>query len=184
MKLDLTLPSGLQIFFEGEPDDFATLVEQLRLSEAVESGQAAAPQLPPGQSPPPGTIDPPAEDDPLNPKVLQARLNRVEAKNHIERVTVMAQAAVEAGMEGIDFPTVERLYGALAIPKPGKWKSTFSNARTRGFVVNVGRGSWKPTIPGENYALYGREASPPPARRRSQARPQTLELQSGGDDDS
>ncbi len=69
----------------------------------------------------------------------------------------MAQAAVDSGMEGLDFPTVERLYKAIGVRKPGSWKATFSNARTAGLVQNAARGLWKPTTKGENYALYGGE---------------------------
>jgi hypothetical protein len=65
----------------------------------------------------------------------------LDAKIHIQRVTVMAQAAIDARMEGLDFTTAERLYKAVGVPKPRSWKTTFSNARTAGQVQNVGRGA-------------------------------------------
>lgn len=150
MKLEITLPSGLRLAFEGERADLDHTAELLKLGEVVGTGldaPPATPQLNSGQEN--------GGADALEPKALAERLKKVEAKNHIQRVTVIAQAAIDAGMEGLDFNTVERLYKALGVPKPGSWKATFSNARTAGLVQNVGRGLWKPTTQGENYALYG-----------------------------
>lgn len=155
MKLEITLPSGLRLAFEGERADLDHTAELLKLDAVVGTGleaPAANRALPPA-----GGAD--GNKDALDPKVLSERLKKVDAKNHIQRVTVMAQAAIDAGMEGLDFATVERLYKAIGVPKPGSWKATFSNARTAGQVQNVGRGLWKPTTQGENYALYGSEGT-------------------------
>jgi hypothetical protein len=153
MKLEITLPSGLRLAFEGERSDLDHTAGLLNLADVVTTGRnapPAPPELNPGG-------DGSASAKTLDPNALSKRLDQVNAKNHIQRVTVMAQAAIEAGMEGLDFATVESLYKSIGIPKPGSWKATFSNARTAGQVQNVGRGLWKPTIQGENYALYGNE---------------------------
>lgn len=149
MKLEISLPSGLRFVFEGERSDLDHTAELLKLVEVVGAGLDAAPAVP--------QPDPGGGGDSLDPSALAQRLERVGAKNHIQRVTVMAQAALEADMEGLDFATAERLYKAIGVPKPSSWKATFSNARTAGQVQNVGRGLWKPTTQGENYALYGNE---------------------------
>lgn len=154
MKLEITLPSGLRLAFEGERADLDHTADLLKLDSVVGNGLHEAPKPPPEL--PSGEAS--GTGDALDPKVLAERLEKVQAKNHIQRVTVMAQAAVDAGMEGLDFATVERLYKAIGVPKPGSWKATFSNARTAGQVQNVGRGLWKPTTQGENYALYGAES--------------------------
>jgi len=154
LKLEITLPSGLRLLFEGERADLDHTAELLKLGEVVGTGLDAAPASPPELSA--GGEDG-ASGDTLNPSAVAKQLERVGAKNHIQRVTVMAQATVDSGDEGIDFPTTERLYKAIGFPKPGSWKATFSNARTAGMVQNVGRGLWKPTTQGENYALYGNE---------------------------
>ena len=153
MKLEITLPSGLRLAFEGERADLDHTAELLKLGEVVGTGLDAAPAnpgLPPGN----GGGN---EGNALSPSLLSKRIGKVNANNHIQRVTVMAQAAVESGKEGLDFPTAERLYKEMGVPKPGSWKATFSNARGAGLVQNVGRGLWKPTTQGENYALYGAE---------------------------
>lgn len=153
MKLEITLPSGLRLAFEGERADLDHTAELLKLGTVVGTGLEAppvSPMLPAGSN---GGSD----GDALAPNPLAERLKKVEAKNHIQRVTVMAQAAIDDGKEGLDFGTAEKLYKAIGIPRPGSWKATFSNARTAGLVQNVGRGLWKPTTQGENYALYGSE---------------------------
>jgi hypothetical protein len=141
MKLEITLPSGLRLAFEGE---------RTELDDVVGTGLAAPPAVP-GLNP----GDNSSKATSLEPKELAKRLDKVGAKNHIQRVTVLAQAAIEAEMEGLDFATATRIYKALGVPKPASWKATFSNARTAGLVQNAGRGLWKPTTQGENYALYG-----------------------------
>ena len=88
----------------------------------------------------------------------------------------MAQAAVDAGLEGIDFATAEQLYGDLGIRKPLRFPKAFSNAKTRGLVKNVKRGVWAPTVQGENYARYGEDAS----RRKAKRGPKPAESASGG----
>lgn len=175
MKLNLKLPNGLEIDFEGDDAAFEQFNSFLGdLEGRLDTLSTAAAPSTGGDRP-----DPPAEgqtgegaddevtgDNPLDSKTMQARFDRVGATNHILRVTVAAQAAVEAGREGIDFPTMDRLYSDLAIPKP-TWKTAFSNAKTRGLVQNVGRGTWKPTLPGENYARYGDLKLPRNAKNNS-----------------
>jgi hypothetical protein len=146
------MPSGLRLLFEGERADLDHTADLLKLGEVVGSGLEAAPLTPLLNE-----GDDAAGDNSLDPKSLAKQLEKVGATTHIQRVTVMSQAAIDAGMEGLDFTTVEQLYKNLGVAKPGSWKATFSNARTAGLVQNVGRGKWKPTTKGENYALYGTE---------------------------
>lgn len=153
MKLEITLPSGLRLLFEGERADLDHTAALLKLDTVVGNGLHKAPK-PPAELP---SGEVPASGNALDPRALAKQLEKVQAKNHIQRVTVMAQAAVDAGMEGLDFATAEGLYKELGVPKPGSWKATFSNARTAGQVQSAGRGMYKPTTQGENYALYGAE---------------------------
>jgi hypothetical protein len=188
MKLEVTLPSGTRLAFEGEREDFDHMSELLNLPEVIGTGfQASAPVLPPSNPPghggDGGGNGEGADETPIDPRALTERLQEVGVSKHTERVTVMAQVAVEAGREGIDFATAERLYRAIGEPRPANWKSAFSNARVAGLVQNVGRGLYRPTTRGENFALYGAEASGRTGRRRSGTRPQDDDSQGGGEDD-
>jgi hypothetical protein len=118
----------------------------------------------------------------LDPARVQAQLDHVEARTDVERVTVMAWVAREAGAAGIDHDAAARIYRELGLPMPGNWRSTFSNAATRGYIVNEGRGIWRPTSPGENFARLGQRRPSAAARRRNRrAQPESLPL--GGDGD-
>lgn len=189
MKLTIRLASGASIEFEGDAEDFGRftgLLDQLPdLADKLTSGVADTTQLSPPPPLPPAGSNGGGDGEPegeanasLDARAIRDRLTRVGATNHVERVTVMAQAAVEAGQGGVTFEQADELYTSLAIPKPGSWKSAFGNARTKGFVQNVGRGKWKPTIPGENFARYG-------TRGRSGGRQTQLEpSENGGGEDN
>ncbi|TMK76962.1 MAG: hypothetical protein E6G45_11405 [Actinobacteria bacterium] len=98
------------------------------------------------------------------------RLEKVEAANDQERVTVMAQLAVESGRPGVDYRTIIELYTELGLPKPAQFPAkTFSNAKASGLVKLVKPGLWKPTFRGENFARgLGRTER---GNRRGSARP-------------
>jgi hypothetical protein len=100
---------------------------------------------------------------------IEARFQEIQARTDVERVTVMAQVAVDAGLPGLDLATAENVYRELGHRMPGNWRSTFSNAQTRGYLRNVERGLWRPTAAGENFARRGeRKASA--IRRRTRAK--------------
>jgi hypothetical protein len=162
MKITVRTPGGGEISFEGDPEEFnrftefladppAAFVGALQSTAAprtdTEAEHPAVPAIAP-TTPGSGYID---------PNALAQALERVGARTDIERVTVMAQAAVDAGLDGIDYPTVERLFGELGQPRPGKVRATFGNAKRRGLVRNVASGRWRPTVAGENYAKYGQQ---------------------------
>jgi hypothetical protein len=86
---------------------------------------------------------------------LAQRLGTLGAKSDIDRVTVMAHAAKEAGLEGIDYKLAERLFVELGERKPTRIRATFQNAKARGLVRPAGRGTWAPTVAGENYSRLG-----------------------------
>lgn len=116
-----------------------------------------------------GPSDEPRPRASLDAAYINARLEEVGARTDVERVTVMAAAAVDAGLEGLDISTAEDLYRELALRIPGVWRSTFSNAQTRGYIRNAGKGVWRPTTAGQNFARLGeRRASP--ARKRSKTK--------------
>src|SRR4051812_30994421 len=98
MKLTIRLPAGLEVAFEGDDSEFERFSQFItRFPEFVESlGPVAPPELGTGGDDQNDNGGAGNDGDPLDPKVLNARLERVGAKNHIERVTVMAQAAVES----------------------------------------------------------------------------------------
>lgn len=154
MKLEITLASGIRLAFDGEREDFDHMAELLNLTEVIGSGFQGTPQLPP-----PREKLSKNDGGDIDIHALSERLTRVGADKHTERLTVMAWAAVEAGKDGLDYPTAESLYRGIGERKPGNWKSAFSNARTAGLLQGVSRGLYKPTTKGENFALYGPEAS-------------------------
>jgi hypothetical protein len=100
---------------------------------------------------------------------IEARFQEVQARTDVERITVIAQIAVDAGLPGLDVETAENIYRELGQRMPGNWRSTFSNAQTRGYLRNIERGVWRTTAAGENFARRG-ERRPSAARRRGRAR--------------
>jgi len=101
----------------------------------------------------------------LDANYVDARLQEVGARTDVERVTVMAAAAVDAGLPGLDIETAGSLYKDLALRMPGLMRSTFSNAQTRGYLTNIGKGVFQPTSAGLNFARLGMR-KPSPAKRR------------------
>lgn len=184
MKIELQLPSGLRITFEGDEAAFDRFtgflneppgfVEHLGSGAAIEAADST-PEL--EESTDGGSSGP--TDDPLSARALHERLREVGATTDMERVTVIAQAALEAGREAIDYSTVDTLYVELGLPKPARWAKTFANAKSRNLVRSVGHGLWRPTVVGENFARFGtRETSRSRARRSSER----LELSPGEDE--
>lgn len=178
IKIGLRHPSGLEIEFEGDKDDFAAFAAFLARDLGAFVG--ALTPANPGDAPPLALDHPGApvgteqEDDDesdaggplgaggaIDARAVSTRISALGAATDIERVTIIAQAAVEAGMEGIDYATIPRIYDDMGIPKPTRFAKTFSNAKTRGLVKSVKYGVWAPTVQGENYARYGHK----PVRR-------------------
>src|SRR5439155_14941634 len=99
----------------------------------------------------------------LEPGAVLARLEQVEARNDQERVTVIAQLAMENGREGIDYGTLGSLYTELGFRMPAQFPAkTFSNAKASGLVTMIKPGIWRPTYRGTNFARgHGRGERPP-----------------------
>jgi len=114
----------------------------------------------------------------LDPHQVDAAFAEVNARSDIERVTVLAHLARETGMPGIDQDSAQNIYRELGLPMPGNWRSTFSNAAVKGYLMSEGRGVFRPTAAGENFARLG-QRRPTVTRRRRRA---SL-TQSEGDDD-
>jgi hypothetical protein len=177
IKIGLRHPSGLEIEFEGDKDDFVAFAEFLAgdlggFIRAITPANAVDSEI----SALEGAEDDEGTDDDevtegaalgsggaISPRAIAARIEQLGATTDIDRVTIVAQAAVDAGFEGIDYDTIEDLYTAMGIPKPARFAKAFSNAKTRGLVKSVKYGMWAPTVQGENYARYGKK----PARRGS-----------------
>jgi hypothetical protein len=175
MKIVLRHPSGFHIEFEGESDEFDRFEGLLTgdLSRFVRG------------------LDAPSHDDELDdhndsldgediaddtspnghidPRALMARMTKVGATTDIDRVTVIAQAAVDAGLDGVNSELADALYTELGIPKPSRWSKAFSNAKTRGLVRSAKYGYWRPTVNGENFAKHG--LKPSGKRQRPTRRP-------------
>lgn len=164
MKITIELPGPVSLTFDGEAEEFERFSGFVsELPELIgELGPLTTPQLNEGSGGDAEDEGGGSDSNPLDPQALQTRFSQVGASTDIERVTVIAQAAVEAGREGADFALADKTYVSLALAKPARWKVTFGNARTRGYLQNVGRGVYKPTVPGENYA---RGLGGPPKRR-------------------
>jgi hypothetical protein len=181
IKLNLKHPSGFEFSYEGPEEGLqaalAVVSEELKTTLQV----AANPVPKPVVAAHAATGDDDAaqadsaEDTPLDARAIAERFEAVGARTDIERLTVVAQAAIEAGHDGLDYGTLDRVFLEMGLKRPPKWRPTFSNARTRGYVQNIGRGLWKPTVIGQNFALLGERA---PARK-----PRATRTNNGGDDD-
>ncbi len=177
IKIALRHPSGLELEFEGDSNEFSTFTQFLSasggtllqiLNPAIEpksatpelkaTGNGAGTSVDENAEPADATV-PMGADGEIDARAVSARVAHLQATTDIERVTIIAQAAIDAGLDGIDYDTIEGLYGDLGIPKPARFAKAFSNAKQRGLVKSVKFGVWAPTVQGENYALYGRKPS-------------------------
>lgn len=163
-------PNGGELTYEGDVS-FNELLDLLN--------REAPPFLAGTSNPAPPRVDgsPRVEEaadpalPPLDVRVLDRQMQEVEAATDVERVTVFAQAALDSGRSGIDIPTAENLYRELALRMPGNWRSTFSNAQTRGYLRIAERGVWRTTAAGENFARRGERRPSAVRRRRRRAEP-------------
>jgi hypothetical protein len=165
MKIVVRHPNGIERTFEGTDEELTKAADLIPgFVDGFRVGQPARADTPPGETPEDETGERSDGEEgggealypeALDPAQLHARFSEVNATTDIERVTVLAQAAVDAGMEGLDYETVADLYRKLGLRMPGKWRSTFSNAQNRGYIYSVGRGKWKPTPAGYNLARLG-----------------------------
>jgi len=183
MKITIRHPAGLEIAFEGEPPEFDRFTSFLTELPAFVGtlGPTVASTAHTALAPPGGTGDPPPlPTGSIDPRTVAEQLATVGAATDIERVTVMAHYASEAGLGGIDYAMVDRLYTELGMRKPTKMRATFSNAKQKGYVRSVGNGAWTVTVTGENFARHGIRAGQrrPTPRRGS---PPALGV-AGGDD--
>jgi hypothetical protein len=189
MKINLKLPNGAELEFEGDAAEFERL--QGFLAEPPD-----ALNTPTSRTAVSGSEEGPVDDSgggasgastAVTPEVVAERIEKVGAKTDIERLTVIAQLAVEAGMPGADYPLAERLYTDLGFRKPARFTKAVSNAKARNLVRMVSQGVWKPTYIGENYARgHGRrdvQTRRVIVKQGGASRPQ-LSLTSGGDDDA
>src|SRR5437870_1525036 len=100
MKIAVELPNGARIEFEGENEEFkvftAFLAKPPELVEGLGSMASAASGTPglPGDQGKQGELPP---GNTLDPQYVMERIRAVGATSDIEKVTVMAQLAVEAG---------------------------------------------------------------------------------------
>lgn len=186
MKISLKLASGATLEFEGDGEEFERISAFLSnpppalTASAPVSAQAVIPAgVQHGDLGGEGLGE---EVPPLDARNVATRLEGVGARSDMERVTVMAQLAVEAGEDGLDYGTVGRLYTELGFRKPPRFPKTFSNAKTAGLLRSVKYGLWRPTVKGENYALgHGRPKDG--GARRASAPSRTNDDAVGGDDD-
>jgi hypothetical protein len=182
MKITIDLPGPVGLTFEGDPDEFE------KFSGFVSKLPSLVGEIGPPVEAERQTQNGSGDDDdddasPLDPATLQARFSKVGASTDIDRVTVIAQAAVEAKLDGANFELADSIYDALALAKPARWKVTFGNARTKGYLQNVGRGIYKPTVPGQNYARgLGGGAPRKRSTRSVNAARRRPELEAGDDD--
>lgn len=176
MKITIRHPAGLEIAFEGEPpefDRFTSFLTELPAFVGTLGPIDTRARLggPPGASAPSGSVIPELPVLPVgsvDARAVADQLGAVSAATDIERVTVMAHVSHEAGLSGVDYATVNRLYTELGLRKPTKLRATFSNAKQKGYVRSVGNGAWAPTVTGENFARHGIRAGQRRARRGSQ----------------
>src|SRR5688500_2999828 len=113
MKISLKLANGSTLEFEGDKAEFERVSQFL-----AEPPDSLAAKPTGGSSSPAASPEVVPAGGPLDPAVVTARLEQVGADNDQERVTVMAQLALEAGKEAIDYETLTNLYTELALKKP------------------------------------------------------------------
>jgi hypothetical protein len=172
--------------FEGELEEFNRLADEVDipadLLARMRTGSAAIPLSDEHDDEHKGEDDDndgiTAVSGSIDVRALHERLATLEAKSDIDRITVMAHEAREAGLEGIDYGTAERLFVELGERKPGRIRATFQNAKARGLVRPAGRGVWAPTVAGENYARLGHRK--PRQRSRTNARASASDEAGGG----
>lgn len=184
IKIGLRHPSGLEIEFEGDKDDFTAFAEFLtgdlggfvQALTPASTGPTRVPALTRAQDD--GGIEgsegddglegpdsgPLGSDGRIDPRAVASRIAFLNASTDIERVTIIAQAAIDAGLEGIDYATIPRIYDDMGLPKPPRFPKAFSNAKGRGLVKSVKYGVWAPTVQGENLARYGQRPNRRPKR--------------------
>ncbi len=196
MKISLRHPSGLEIEFEGDDKAFDRFAKFLAgdLSGFVRGlGPGKPGDLPQLQSGDPeskgdaaqGTADgesqPLGDSQVIDAHAVAAHMESIGATSDIDRVTVIAHAALEAGLEGIDYATIDKLYGEMGFAKPARFAKAFSNAKTRGLVRSVKHGVWATTVQGQNYARLGQKPSRRTAKRSGNSgKPSVNELEAGG----
>lgn len=177
-KIALRHPSGLEIEFEGDEAAFDRFEKFLAgdVGEFVQrlETRSRTPQDNPqdlvGEQNGEGNSENdliPDSSKPLDPHAILGVFNEREAKTDIERVTILAQLAVDAGESGINAKLADELYDKLGVPKPSRWAKAFSNAKAKGLVRSEKHGVWRPTVNGENYAKHGTKPPRRPAPRRS-----------------
>lgn len=178
MKISLRLPSGVEFDFEGDQaafEDFKTfladelpqLLPTARSEPVQDTARIGQPASESHAEERDASSDP--EEQQVDIAAIGSRLDELAVTSDIERVSVMAQAALDAGREGLDYETADRLFTELGIAKPSVWRATFQNAKKRGYLQSVGRGLWKPTYAGENFARLGDRRAP--VRKRARRRP-------------
>ena len=181
MKISLKLANGATLEFEGDEKEFERVTAFL--AEPPESLTAPGTEGADGGA---GAASSRAaeerREDPalLEPAAVAQRLEQVGAGNDQEIMTVMAQMAIDAGRDGIDYPTLEHLYRELALRRPAQFPSkTLSNARRSGLLTMVTPGLWRTTYRGANFAHgHGRVNARPTGRR-----PQGSNGERGGESD-
>jgi hypothetical protein len=180
MKISLKLANGATLEFEGDAADFERVQEFLaEPPDSLTADPPAGSHLTPPDAG--GERGGAPNGAPLEPAVVAARLEEVGANNDQERVTVIAQLAIDAGRDGVDYDTLNHLYSELAFKKPAQFPTkTLSNAKSSGLVAMVKPGVWRPTYRGENFAKgHGRGGSAP---RRSPS-PTGSSTNRGGESD-
>lgn len=150
MEFSLERSDGARINFNGtreELDEFLDLIRR----EASELLGALGSDAKPVVSSAPSHELPSAI--PVGPDLEEA-MDRVGASTDVERVTVIAYLVVRSTGDGLSEEAAAQAYTELGLPRPGRWRSTFGNARMRGYLYKSADG-WRPTPAGENFATHG-----------------------------
>lgn len=173
MKIALRHPSGIDISFEGDENEFGRFLEFVatdlaRIAPAPHDGVPSEDRETANQQSGPLSGEDQEGDDlgepvhhrgEIDPRLLADTMERVKAKTDIDRVTVIAQAAVDAGLDGVTAKVAEEMYDQIGVPKPARMGRALFNAKERGFLRSAKHGTWRPTVNGENFARYGKKPS-------------------------
>jgi hypothetical protein len=146
VRLTLTPGAGAVVDAEGAEDVQRLLDLVERLSGSLEltgtAGEARATASPPQELVPSEPLDLRA----LLSADLQERIVNAEPTSDQELAVVLAKAAVDYGMRGLDRRSVEPL-AALAKVRRKNWRGTLSNASMSGLLESRD-GVWVPTRAG------------------------------------
>lgn len=149
MEFAIEGSDGTKLRFSGTRAELDVVLELVRADGAALLAALAGTSAASGSDSPVGS-----KATPSSVRELQELLDRAGATTDVERVAIMAHFAAASTGGGLTDEKAAQWYSELGIPKPGRWPSTFSNTRVRGYI-HASPDGWRPTPAAENLAIHG-----------------------------